>query len=115
MSKINYDKRKFRVVQNSKTGEVCSQTVFHYRQTGQIVTAVYDGGEIVAGNLIAICDAEGCLDLRYHHINISGELMTGVCHSTPELLTDGRIRLHETWQWTSGDRSSGHTLVEEFL
>jgi hypothetical protein len=39
--------------------------------------------------------------------------MTGICRSTPEILPDGRIRLHEKWQWTSGDRSSGESIVEE--
>jgi hypothetical protein len=39
--------------------------------------------------------------------------MTGRCHSIPEQLSDGRIRLHEQWQWTSGDLSSGESIVEE--
>ena len=34
--------------------------------------------------------------MRYHQVNDRGELMTGVCRSTPEVLPDGRIRLHET-------------------
>jgi len=41
--------------------------------------------------------------------------MTGVCRSTPELLPDGRIRLHEKWQWTCGDRASGESIIEEIL
>lgn len=53
------------------------------------------------------------LDMRYHHVNIRGELMTGVGTSTPEILADGRIRLHETWQWTSGGLSSGESVIEE--
>ena len=77
--------------------------------------ADYSGGDIVSGHLIAICDSEGALDMRYHHVNTSGKLMTGVCRSTPEILTDGRIRLHEKWQWTSGDRSSGESIIEEIL
>ena len=115
MSKISYDGRKFGAVSNSATGEVGGETVFHYHQTDNIVTAEYRGGEIVSGHLIAICDNEGSLEMRYHHINKNGELMTGVCHSTPEVLADGRIRLHEEWQWTSGNRSSGQSLLEEFF
>jgi hypothetical protein len=46
-------------------------------------------------------------------VNIQGELMTGICRSTPEILPDGRIRLHESWQWTSGDESRGFSVVEE--
>jgi len=39
--------------------------------------------------------------------------MTGVCRSRLEILADGRYRLHEDWQWTSGDLSSGSSIVEE--
>ena len=47
-------------------------------------------------------------------ISFSGtKLMTGVCQSRPEILEDGRIRLHKTWQWTSGDGSKGSSIVEE--
>ena len=62
---------------------------------------------------MALVDAEGCLDMRYHQVNDRGELMTGACRSTPELLPDGRIRLHEEWRWTSGDGSGGSSVLEE--
>lgn len=41
--------------------------------------------------------------------------MTGICRSTPEILEDGRIRLHEEWIWTSGDQSSGKSIIEEIV
>lgn len=111
--KINYDGRIFASVKNSATGEVGSETKFHYNQDSYIVWAEYAGGEIVRGHLIAVCDDEGGLDMRYHHVNKKGELLTGVCASTPEILPDGRIRLHEKWQWTCGDNSSGESTIEE--
>ena len=111
--KINYNNKKFRSVENSTTGEVGDETVFHYHQSGNIVWAEYSGGAIAKGHLIAKCDSDCMLDMRYHHINTSGELMTGICRSMPEILSDGRIRLHEKWQWTSGDHSSGESIVEE--
>jgi len=87
--------------------------VFRYRQDGSVVWADYSGGEILRGQLIAICDDEGRLDMRYQHINARGELMTGVCKSMPEVLPDGRVKLHEEWRWTSGDMSAGESVVEE--
>ena len=113
MSEINYDNRKFASVQNSATGEVSGETVFHYHQKGDLVWAEYAGGAIVFGNLIAKIDALGNLEMRYQHLNDKGELMTGKCVSAPEILPDGRIRLHEKWQWTSGDFSGGESVVEE--
>ena len=113
MNKINYDKRKFASAQNSETGEVSGETVFHYRQIDDLVWAEYSGGAIVFGNLIAKCDEAGNLEMRYQHLNDKGDLMTGVCRSVPEILDDGRIRLHENWQWTSGDFSVGESIIEE--
>jgi hypothetical protein len=83
------------------------------KQTGRIVTCRYSGGRIVSGQLITLVDEADRLDMRYHQVNDRGEGITGVCRSTPELLPDGRIRLHEDWRWTSGDGSSGSSLLEE--
>lgn len=113
MPTINYDGRNFRSVDNSPNGEVDAQTIFHYYQHDDIVWATYQGGSIQWGTLIAKVDDAGRLDMRYQHVNATGELMTGRCISTPETLPDGRIRLHETWQWTSGDNSSGQSVVDE--
>ncbi|RYZ00433.1 MAG: n-acetylglutamate synthase [Chitinophagaceae bacterium] len=110
---ISYDKRCFRSVRNSGTGEVNGATIFYYRQEGRLVTATYSGGAILQGHLIALCDAGGALDMRYHHVNSAGELMTGTCRSVPELMADGRLRLYEQWQWTSGDGSCGESIIEE--
>jgi len=110
---INYDQRRFVSLSNSANGEVGEETVFQYCQEANVVWATYQGGSIVFGTLIAKIDEAGCLDMRYQHLNAAGELMTGICLSTPELLPDGRVRLHERWQWTSGDCSQGESVVEE--
>lgn len=109
----NYHNKVFRSLSNSNNGEVSSETVFEYAQSGNIVTAVYKGGSIINGSLIALMDEEGKLDMRYQHINNAGQLMTGICISTPELLPNGKLRLHEKWQWTCADRSKGESIIEE--
>jgi hypothetical protein len=113
INRINYDNRRFVSVSNSDNGEVSDATVFHYRQEGDVVWATYRGGAIVIGSLIAKVDESDCLDMRYQHMNSDGELMTGKCRSTPEILPDGRLRLREVWQWTSGDFSRGESVIEE--
>jgi hypothetical protein len=107
------DGKIFRSIGNSENGEVGSETRFHYRQVGDVVTATYRGGTIVEGHLIAKVRPGGVLDMRYHHINDRGELMLGTCRSTPERLPDGRLRFHEDWQWLSGDLSTGRSVIEE--
>ena len=111
--KINYHNRRFRPIQNTENGETSSETIFHYEQEGNIVTSEYNGGQIVKGSLIAVVSENGELDMRYQQVNTKGELMTGICKSTPEILPDGRIRLYEKWKWTSGDFSEGESILEE--
>ncbi|MDP4845158.1 MAG: n-acetylglutamate synthase, partial [Salibacteraceae bacterium] len=94
-------------------GETSSETVFHYVQEGNILTSNYSGGKIVKGHLMGKVDENGIITMCYHQINTAGELMTGTCTSTPEVLPNGKIRLHETWQWTSGDLSKGASIIEE--
>lgn len=113
MEEINYHDRYFAPVTTSDNGEASNHTVFHYRQDGSIVWATYQGGAIRFGSLIAQVGADGGLEMRYQHINASGEFMHGKCRSRPEVLGDGRLRLHERWEWLSGDRSKGESVVEE--
>lgn len=113
MTSINYDGRRFRSVANSPNGEVSGDTVFDYRQVGTVLSGTYSGGTIVAGQLLGTVADDGGIEMRYHHVGDDGELRAGRCTSTAQLLPDGRVRLHESWQWFSGDQSRGTSVVEE--
>ena len=110
---MNYHNRKFRPEATSSNGEVDLETVFHYQQSGNVLTCSYQGANIVRGQLIGLVDASGKIDMRYQQVNTAGELRTGQCESTPEALPNGKIHLHERWRWTSGNQTSGtSTLIE---
>ena len=116
--KIDLDGRRFRAVSNSATGEVGDGTIFHYHQEDGMVWSNYNGGRIVRGHLIAMLvpagdSGDAMLDARYHHINDAGAIMTGICSTRIEVLPSGKYRLHESWQWTSGDSSKGTSVMEE--
>jgi hypothetical protein len=110
---INYNNKTFRSASNSNNGEASRETLFYYKQDGNNVSASCQGGGIVDGHLSAMADENGQLTMRYQHINIYGIFMTGTCISIPEILPNGKIRLHEQWQWTCGDYSKGESIVEE--
>lgn len=110
---MNYDRKRFRAIQNSENGEISEATIFEYRQDGNILTSEYQGGQIIKGHLIGLVTKDGSIEMRYHQINNKGALMTGICFSIPEIMENGKIRLHETWEWTSGDRSKGKSVLEE--
>ena len=110
---MNYNDKIFRPISNTENGETSNETLFHYKQDGSILTSTYSGGKIKFGHLIGLVDYLGNIEMRYHQINEKDELMTGICQSKPEILENGKIRLHENWEWTSGDKSKGTSILEE--
>ncbi|MGY5351086.1 n-acetylglutamate synthase [Wenyingzhuangia sp. IMCC45533] len=111
--KMNYNGKKFKAISNTENGETSEETIFEYRQEGNILTSKYSGGKIKTGHLIGIVSKSGKIEMRYHQLNSKNELMTGICKSTPEILPNGKIHLHEKWEWTSGDKSKGTSIIEE--
>jgi hypothetical protein len=110
---LSYNGKTFKPVKTSGNSETTSETVFEYKQNGTILTSNYSGGNIEQGHLIGIVSEDGTIDMRYHQVNQNGILMTGICVSKPEILPNGKIRLHEKWKWTSGDKSEGESIIEE--
>lgn len=110
---INYNNKKFRALHNSDNGEVDAELVFHYQQQGNMLSCTYSGANIIQGHLLGIVADDGIIDMRYHQVNSRGQLMTGTCTSTPEIMENGKIKLHENWQWTSGDMSKGNSVLIE--
>lgn len=110
---MNYHQRRFRGRNNSANGEVSHDTLFHYFQQGELLSGHYAGGAIAQGQLLGKVLPDGSLEFLYQHLNAAGELMAGRCRSTPARAPDGRLILHESWQWLTGDGSSGHSVVEE--
>lgn len=110
---INYNNKSFKVQQNSENGESSTDTIFLYKQEGNILSSTYKGGLIKFGQLIGLVEDSGIINMRYHQINLNNEIMTGICVSKPEILQNGKIRLYEEWQWTSGDNSKGISIIEE--
>lgn len=110
---MNYNDKCFRPVSTSENSEISDQTVFHYKQEGNILTCAYSGGNIEKGHLIGLVDENGNIDMRYHQVNHKGEIMTGICKSKPERMENGKLRLLESWQWTSGNGSKGFSVIEE--
>ncbi|MBC6998803.1 n-acetylglutamate synthase [Cytophaga sp. FL35] len=110
---MNYHNRKFRPVSNTENAETTEETIFHYQQEENRLFCDYSGGNIIKGHLLGLVDGNGIINMRYHQVNSKGNLMTGTCISTPEKIANGKIRLHEEWQWTSGDCSKGSSILEE--
>lgn len=116
-AKSTYLKRGYVAIEAHKivaeNGEVDGQTVFHYHQKGNTIWAEYFGGEIKQGFLIGTADNNGNLAFTYQYLNESNQLRLGKCNSTPVFLEDGKMEIHEEWQWLNGDKSKGTSVIVE--
>jgi hypothetical protein len=111
--RLNLEGKVFKPLSNSSNGEVSESTTFEYHQSGEIIFAYYSGGGILQGHLLGRMFADGHLEFSYHHLNDALEIMTGNCTTYPEVGSDGRIILHEKWQWTCRDFSKGESVLIE--
>ncbi|MDQ3803204.1 MAG: n-acetylglutamate synthase [Acidobacteriota bacterium] len=111
---FNLNDRHFILAGNSAAGDAPAGTArFHFRQEGDAVWATYQGGAIVLGLLLARADERGELDVRFQQLTAAGELKTGRGLSRVEVLPDARLRLRETWEFTSGATGGGEAVFEE--
>jgi len=110
---INYNGRTFCSAAAETAGADGAGPVGHYHQAGNVVWAEFAGGKVVRGTLVGSCDHDGVLELAYSQLLHTGEVIAGRCRSVPDVLTDGRIRLHEHWQRFGADPGTGVSVIEE--
>jgi hypothetical protein len=106
---IDYDGRRF----GPAGGTPGASPVAHYHQRGDLLWGEFSGGEVRRGSLAGTSTPQGALDFAYCMVLDSGEVVSGRCHSVPELLDDGRIRLLERWERYGPGGSRGLSALEE--
>jgi hypothetical protein len=106
---INYDGRKFRpVADGAAEGRVAV-----YRQDGDLLWGEFQGGRARRGVLAGTCAPDGRLDFAYCMVTEDGNVISGHCSSTPQVLADGRIRLDEVWERYGPHADRGTSCIEE--
>ncbi|WP_380676585.1 hypothetical protein [Salinigranum sp. GCM10025319] len=105
------DGRVFTSTSNTTDGDVGGETYFWFDQSDDVVHARYEGGAVRLGHLVGRHLGE-TLDFRYTHLTEGGETATGHSIDRIEWLEDGRLRLHEEWEWDSKP-GSGTSVLEE--
>jgi hypothetical protein len=106
---INYDARRFSPVPAAPGRTV----VADYHQQQDLIWAEFAGGEVRRGSLAGTSAPDGELQFAYCMVLTSGESITGVCRSVPQVLGDGRIRLTEHWERFGDGADSGISILEE--
>jgi len=107
LEKFNLNNKKFTTIANSKDGKASSETVFHYRQKGKVVTAGYQGGDISHGKIIAKFIADDKLEMLYQCLTIDEELKAGKAIAKIEYDDKGLIRLKLNWEWLDDSNQKG--------
>jgi len=106
MKNINFNNKKFALLENSKNGEVNSDTIFEYKQEGNLVTATYLGGSVRYGSIIAhLNDTE--LDMVYQCLTNDNQLKAGKAIAKVSLTDNNKIKLTLDWQWLTDTKGFG--------
>ena len=105
------DGRRFRSASEVPGGDVGTDTVFEYEEDDGVVSAMYSGGSIRLGFLVGTRTGLK-LSFRYVQLRTDGTTASGRCESVIENLDDGRLRMHERWEWES-QPGAGTSVVEE--
>ncbi len=113
LAELQYDRRAFTAQANTDNGDVKPGLEFHYHEEDGLVWAFYEGDGVELGMLVAVKDEHGRLRMAYCHLSDTDQVRAGHCFSYPEIQSDGYLRMHEYWRWTSGDRSAGESLLLE--
>ena len=98
-------------VADQAPGHVGTRTRFAYHEKDGEIWAEYTGGDVVRGHLVGT-RAGDRLDFRYVQLKTDGTTSSGHCVSEVVELSDGRVRLDETWKWES-QPGSGTSVVEQ--
>lgn len=111
MSRINFNNKTFKLLANSNNGKVDSETIFKYRQEGDLVTADYQGGAIIYGKIIAQLQQDK-LQMLYNCYTTDKELKSGKAIAHISITSTGKIKLVLNWEWIENHKTGTSTYIE---
>lgn len=111
MATFNFNNKTFSLIENAENGKVNSETIFKYKQEGNIVTADYYGGTIKYGKIIAHLKND-TLNMLYQCITTENELKAGKAIAGISFTDDNKIKLKLNWEWLTEKDESG---ISEYI
>jgi hypothetical protein len=112
MSIVNFNDKTFYLKSNSANGTSGADTIFHYKQNGNVVTANFSGGSVLCGNIIAVHKG-GFLDMVYQMLTVTNELKSGKAIAKISVDNNGKIQLDLNWEWLIGSDNKGTSTYLE--
>jgi len=92
-------------------GECSAETVLHFEQLGNVVSARYRGGQVIDGYLIGVLNLNK-IAFRYVQIGAKLEVDGGHSEGEFEVLTDGRLQLTEHFHWDTRCGSGTNVFIQ---
>ena len=110
MRRILFDGKAMRATSTAPNGIIDENTIFHFQQIGNLITATYKGGKIKTGFLIGKIK-NNKLEFQYTQMHEDEKLAGGHSVCSIELAKNGGIKLIEHFRWSSGEK--GINIIEE--
>lgn len=106
MNNFNFNNKTFALLENSNNGKVDTETIFKYKQEGNLVTAEYYGGTIKYGKIIA--ELKGSeLKMLYQCFTTDNQLKAGKAIAKISLTENSKIKLSLDWEWLNEENLKG--------
>ena len=112
MESFDLDLIRMTVIQTAPNGVVNHETIFNFRQEGNLVHAAYSGGKIIKGFLVGKLHGD-MLEFSYCQIQSNHRLDNGVSQCKLSKNPAGKIVLTEHFEWKSRDGESGINIFEQ--
>ena len=103
---MTLDNKKFITIEN-KNGLSSSETIFHYFQSGTVITGKYKGGAIQEGFIVGKQIEESKIELLFQCLTKEGDLKVGESKGIISENQNGKLELKFDWNWLNGDLSGG--------
>ena len=110
MKKVDFNNKKFALLENSQNGEVNPDTIFEYKQDDNLVTATYHGGPVRYGTIIAHLNGAD-MEMIYQCLTNDNELKAGKATAKVSITDNNKIKLDLDWEWLHLLISIGQKLV----
>ncbi|MFK4089852.1 hypothetical protein ACI2LF_37425 [Kribbella sp. NPDC020789] len=76
----------------------------YHRDNDLVWAEFYGGGTLRSGRLVGRLRADGSFDASYCLLTGTGELISGTCHSIPEIDAQGNIVISDHFERADGTR-----------
>src|SRR5688572_7300747 len=110
--RYNLNDRRF-ITTGNEQGLSSTQTVFHYYQQEDIITANYKGGQIREGKIVGRQTSDDEIELLFQCVTLTKELKAGQSRGRITENAYGKLQISFEWNWLNGDRSGGMSYYQE--